>query len=43
MGGLTTLEIPNEIIKEIRESGYDQEIVHTYLRELLDSEKEYDV
>ena len=37
------MEIRDEIMKEIRESGYDQEILHTYLRELLDSEKEYDV
>ena len=31
------------IMKEIRESGYDQELVYTYIRELLDSDKEYDV
>ena len=41
--GLTIMEIPDEIIKEIRESGYDQELVYTYIRELLDSDKEYDV
>ena len=35
--------IPDQIIKEIRERGYDQELVYTYIRELLDSEKEYDV
>ena len=35
--------IADEIIKEIRESGYNQELVYTYIRELLDSEKEYDV
>ena len=35
--------ITDEIMKEIRESGYDQELVYTYIRELLDSEKEYDV
>ena len=40
---LTIMEIPDEIIKEIRESGYDQELVYTYIRELLDSDKEYDV
>ena len=34
------MEIPDEIIKEIRESGYDQELVYTYIRELLDSDKE---
>ena len=27
------------MLKEIRESGYDQELVHNYTRELLDSEK----
>ena len=37
------MEITDEIIKEIRESGYDQELVYTYIRELLDSDKEYDV
>ena len=37
------MEIPDEIIKEIRESGYDQELVYTTIRELLDSDKEYDV
>ena len=35
--------IADEIIKEIRESGYNQELVYTYIRELLDREKEYDV
>ena len=33
------MEIPDEIIKEIRESGYDQELVYTFIRELLDSDK----
>ena len=33
------MEIPNEMLKEIRESGYDQELVYNYIRELLDSEK----
>ena len=37
------MEIPDEIMKEIRESGYDQELVNKYIRELLDSDKEYDV
>ena len=37
------MEIPDEIMKEIRESRYDQELVYTYIKELLDSEKEYDV
>ena len=33
------MEIPGEMLKEIRESGYDQELVYNYIRELLDSEK----
>ncbi len=33
------MQIPDEMLKEIRESGYDQELVYTYIRELLDSEK----
>lgn len=33
------MEIPDEMLKEIRESGYDQELVCNYIRELLDSEK----
>ena len=33
------MEIPDEILKEIRESGYDQELLYNYIRELLDSEK----
>ena len=33
------MEIPEEIMKQIRESGYDQELVYTYIRELLGSEK----
>ena len=37
--GLTIMEIPNEMLKEIRESGYDKELVYNYIRELLDSEK----
>ena len=37
------MEIPGEIMKEIKESGYDQELVYTYIRELLESDKEYDV
>ena len=32
------MEIPDEMLKEIRESGYDQELVYNYIRELLDSE-----
>ena len=34
------MEIPGEMLKEIRESGYDQELVYNYIRELLDSDKE---
>ena len=43
------MEIPDEIIKEIREKGYNQELVDNYItdkrfmRELLDWDKEYDV
>ena len=37
------MEIPEEIIKEIRESGYDQELLYTFIRGLLDRDKEYDV
>jgi len=33
------MEIPDEILKEIRESGYDQELVYNYIRELLNSDK----
>ena len=33
------MEIPDEMLKEIWESGYDQELVHNYIRELLDSDK----
>ena len=28
------------MMKEIRESGYDQKLVYTYIKELLDSDKE---
>ena len=28
------------MLKEIRESGYDKQLVYNYIRELLDSEKE---
>ena len=34
------MEIPDEMLREIRESGYDQELVYNYIRELLDSDKE---
>ena len=33
------MEIPDEMLKEIRESGYDQELVYNYIRELLNSDK----
>jgi len=33
------MKIPDEMLKEIRESGYDKKLVYTYIRELLDSEK----
>ena len=38
-GGLKIMEIPDEMLKEITESGYDQELVFTQIRKLLDSEK----
>ncbi len=34
------MKIPIEMMKEIRESGYDKKLVYTYIRELLDSNKE---
>ena len=37
--GLTFMRIPDEMLKEIRESGYDQELVFTQIRKLLDSDK----
>ena len=33
------MKIPIEMMKEIRESGYDKKLVYTFIRELLDSEK----
>ena len=38
--GLTIMEIPDEMLKEIRESGYDQELIIAYIRELLESDNE---
>ena len=38
--GLTIMEIPDEMLKEIRESGYDQKLVYNYIRELLNSDKQ---
>ena len=34
------MEIPDEMLKEIRESGYDQELLYNYIKEILDSDKE---
>ena len=34
------MRIPEEMLKEIRESGYDQELVYNYIRELLNSDKQ---
>ena len=34
------MKIPIEMLKEIRESGYDQELVYNYIRELLNSDKQ---
>ena len=34
------MKIPDEMMKEIRESGYDKKLVYTYIRELLDSDKQ---
>ena len=34
------MQIPDEMLKEIRESGYDQELVYNYIRELLNSDNQ---
>ena len=34
------MEIPDEMLKEIRKSGYDQELVYNFIRELLNSDKQ---
>ena len=34
------MKIPIEMMKEIRESGYDKNLVYNYIKELLDSDKE---
>ena len=34
------MKIPIEMLKEIRESGYEQELVYNYIRELLNSDKQ---
>ena len=36
------MENLDEIIKEIKENTYDNELADIYLRELLDRDKEYD-
>ena len=33
------MQIPDEMLNEIRESGYDQELVFTQIRKLLESDK----
>ena len=40
--GLSIMENLDEIIKEIRENTYDNELADIYLREFLGKEKEYD-
>ena len=34
------MKIPIEMMKEIRESGYDKKLLYNYIKELLDSDKE---
>ena len=34
------MQIPDEMLKEIRESGYDQELIYNYIRELLNRDKQ---
>ena len=34
------MKIPIEMMKEIRQSGYDKKVVYNYIRELLDSDKD---
>ena len=34
------MKIPIEMMKEIRESGYDKKLVYNYIRELLESDTE---
>ena len=34
------MQIPDEMFKEIRESGYDQDLVYNYITELLNSDKQ---
>ena len=34
------MKIPIEMLKEIRESGYDKQLIYNYIRELLNSDKQ---
>ena len=34
------MKTPIEMMKEIRESGYDKKLVYNYIKELLESDKE---
>ena len=34
------MQIPDEMLKEIRESGYDKQLIYNYIRELLNSDKQ---
>ena len=34
------MKIPIEMMKEIRESGYDKKLIYNYIKELLESDKE---
>ena len=34
------MQIPDEMLKEIRKTGYDQKLVYNYIRELLNSDKQ---
>ena len=36
------MEDLDQIIKEIKENSYDNELANIYIRELLDRDKEYD-
>tara|TARA_A100001011_G_C13823196_1_gene639749 strand:- start:221 stop:502 length:282 start_codon:yes stop_codon:yes gene_type:complete len=36
---LKIMKIPFEMLKEIRESGYDKQLVYNFIRELLESDK----
>ena len=35
------MQVPHKMLKEIRESGYDQELVYNYIKELLNSDKQF--